>query len=141
MISRAGERVLDLAALKRLILEKTEGNPFFMEEIALSLFEDGTLPRDGDLKLAKAPASLLIPPTIQGILAARIDRLPADEKDVLQMVAVIGTEFSLDVVRAVSAKPDQDVNRTPNDLPRRVRVRTAGRGRYRICFQARGPTM
>jgi predicted ATPase len=78
-----------LTSLKRLILEKTEGNPLFMEEIVLSLFEDGTLTRDGEVKLAKPLASLRIPPTVQGIIAARIDRLPVDEKDLLQTVASV----------------------------------------------------
>jgi predicted ATPase len=100
-----------LAPLKRLIAEKTEGNPLFMEEIVLSLFEDGALKRNGDVKLAKPLASLRIPPTVQGILASRIDRLPADEKELLQAVAVIGTEFTLGVARAVSGKSDDDLDR------------------------------
>src|SRR5262249_1124000 len=56
-----------LNPLKRLIAEKTEGNPLFIEEIVLSLFEDGTLARNGELKLAKPLASLRIPPTVQGM--------------------------------------------------------------------------
>ena len=50
-----------LTALKRLILEKTEGNPLFMEEMVLSLFEDGTLARNGGVKLAKPLGTLRIP--------------------------------------------------------------------------------
>jgi class 3 adenylate cyclase len=100
-----------LDPLKRLILEKTEGNPLFMEEIVLSLFDDRTLIRNGEVKLARPLASLRIPTTIQGILASRIDRLPADEKDLLQTVAVIGTEFTLGVTRAVSGKSDDDLDR------------------------------
>ncbi|MBV8358654.1 MAG: hypothetical protein JO189_12050, partial [Deltaproteobacteria bacterium] len=105
-----------LIALKRLIAEKAEGNPLFMEEIILSLFEDGTLVRNGEVKLAKPLASLRIPPTVQGILAARIDRLPPDEKDLLQLVAVIGNEFNLTVVRALSGKSDYAMNRVLNNL-------------------------
>jgi predicted ATPase len=105
-----------LTSLKRLIGEKTEGNPLFMEEIVLSLFEDGTLARNGEVKLAKPLASLRIPPTIQGILASRIDRLPTDEKALLQTVAVIGTEFNLGVARQVSGKSDEELNRMLNDL-------------------------
>jgi predicted ATPase len=71
-----------LFPLKRVIADKTEGNPL-LEEICLSLFEDCTLVRNGGVKLAKQLASLLIPPTLQGIIASRIDRLPADEKDLL----------------------------------------------------------
>jgi predicted ATPase len=105
-----------LGPLKQLIAGKTEGNPLFMEEIVRSLFEDGTLVRNGEVKFAKPLASLRIPPTVQGILASRIDRLPADEKDLLQTVAVIGTEFSLGVARALSGKPDDDLNRMLNHL-------------------------
>jgi class 3 adenylate cyclase len=100
-----------LVPLKGLIADKTEGNPLFMEEICLSLFEDGTLARDGGVKLAKPLASLRIPPTVQGIIASRIDRLPADEKDLLQTVAVIGTEFYLGVARAASGRAVDDINR------------------------------
>jgi predicted ATPase len=112
-VSGGGDGV---AALKRLILDKTEGNPLFMEEIVLSLFEDGTLRRDGEVELPRPLASLRIPPTVHGILASRIDRLPADEKDLLQTVAVIGTEFNLGLACAVIGTPDDDLNRMFNDL-------------------------
>jgi class 3 adenylate cyclase/tetratricopeptide (TPR) repeat protein len=105
-----------LAQLKRLIADKTEGNPLFMEEIVLSLFEDGALARNGEVKLAKPLSSLRIPPTVHGIIAARIDRLPADEKDLLQTVAVMGSEFNLAVARELSGIPDDDLSRMLNDL-------------------------
>ena len=70
----------DLVALKRLIIEKTEGNPFFMEETVEVLLDDGALIRNGSIKLVKPLAELKIPPTVQAILASRIDRLPPDEK-------------------------------------------------------------
>jgi class 3 adenylate cyclase/tetratricopeptide (TPR) repeat protein len=105
-----------LAPLKQLLAEKTEGNPLFMEEIYLSLLEDGTLTRDGEVKLVKPLASLRIPTTVQDIIASRIDRLPAAEKELLQTVAVIGTDFHLDVARALSSRPDDDLNRMLNEL-------------------------
>ena len=105
-----------LAALKRLIIEKTEGNPFFMEETVQVLLDEGALVRNGVVKLTKPVAELKIPPTVQAILAARIDRLPADEKDLLQALAVMGKEFTLELVRAVSAKSDDELNRMLNDL-------------------------
>ena len=81
----------ELAPLKRLIIERTEGNPFFMEETVQVLLDEGALVRDGAaVKLTKPLSELKIPPTVQAILAARIDRLPADEKDLLQTLAVIG---------------------------------------------------
>ena len=110
-------RVQDsIEALKRLIIDKTEGNPFFMEEIVLSLFEEGALKRNGEVELAKPLASLRIPPTVQAILASRIDRLPVEEKDLLQTVAVIGSEFNLGVTRTVSGKSDDDLTRMLNNL-------------------------
>src|SRR6202521_3867037 len=68
-----------LAPLKQVIVEKTEGNPFFMEETVQVLLDEGALVRDGaTVRLTKPIGELKIPPTVQGILAARIDRLPAD---------------------------------------------------------------
>src|SRR5579871_206057 len=100
-----------LTALKRLIIEKTEGNPFFMEETVQVLLDEGALVRNGVVKLTKPVAELKIPPTVQAILAARIDRLPADEKDLLQALAVMGKEFTLELVRAVTTKSDDELNR------------------------------
>ena len=69
----------DLVPLKRVILEKTEGNPFFMEEIVQALFEQGALLRNGAVKLAKSLSTIQIPSTVQAVLASRIDRLPREE--------------------------------------------------------------
>jgi predicted ATPase len=69
----------DLIPLKRLIIEKTEGNPFFMEETVQVLLDEGALVREGTaVRLTRPLGELKIPPTVQGILAARIDRLPSD---------------------------------------------------------------
>ncbi|MFZ0887043.1 MAG: adenylate/guanylate cyclase domain-containing protein [Candidatus Binataceae bacterium] len=104
---------VEIRPLKRLIVQKTEGNPFFMEEMALVLFEEGALvreePRAGTpaplVKLTRSLNQLKIPPTVQAVLAARIDRLPHDEKELLQALAVIGTEFRLGLVQAVWQHP------------------------------------
>ncbi|MGH7781057.1 MAG: adenylate/guanylate cyclase domain-containing protein [Candidatus Binataceae bacterium] len=107
----------EIAALKRVIIEKTEGNPFFMEETVQVLLEEGALVHEGSVaRLTRPIAELKIPPTVQGILAARIDRLPADAKDLLQTLAVIGREFPLSLIRAVISKPDDELNRMLNDL-------------------------
>jgi predicted ATPase len=116
MLSTLMGNDVSLVPLKRLILGKTEGNPLFMEEIVLSLFEDGALARNGDVKLAKPLASLRIPPTLQAILVSRIDRLPADEKDFLQTVAVIGADFNRSAARSISGKSDDDLDRILNNL-------------------------
>src|SRR5262249_8279381 len=105
-----GEKVNDspLQALKQLILAKTEGTPFFMEEVVQTLAEEGVLGGDrGHYQLERAPSELHISPTVQGVLAARIDRLAADEKDLLHQLAVIGRQFPLSLVRQVVAHPEE----------------------------------
>jgi class 3 adenylate cyclase/tetratricopeptide (TPR) repeat protein len=106
-----------LNALKRLIIEKTEGTPFFMEEMVQVLFDEGALVRsNGATHLTKPLEQLKIPPTVQAILASRIDRLPPDAKDLLQTLAVIGREFPLSLIRAVIPKSDDELHRLLNDL-------------------------
>jgi class 3 adenylate cyclase/tetratricopeptide (TPR) repeat protein len=90
-----------LVPLKRLVLDRTEGNPLFMEELVEALFEEGALVRNGAVTVTRSLSQLKIPPTVQGILAARIDRLQPDEKELLQTLAVIGMEFPLSLVRQV----------------------------------------
>ena len=106
----------ELAPLKRLIIEKTEGNPFFIEEIVQALFEQGALLRNGAIKLAKSLGAIQIPSTVQAVLASRIDRLPPDQKDLLQTLAVIGKEFPFRLVREVSGKADDDLQRLLSEL-------------------------
>ena len=101
----------EMAQLKRQIIERTEGTPFFMEETVQVLFEDGVLQRNGSVKLTGLLAELKIPSTVQGILAARIDRQPSEAKDLLQALAVIGREFPLSLIRAVVPKSDDEVDR------------------------------
>jgi predicted ATPase/class 3 adenylate cyclase len=108
---------LELAELKRVIIEKTEGNPFFMEESVQVLLDDGALVRDGTaVRLTKQLSELKIPPTVQGILAARIDRLASNEKELLQTLAVIGKEFPLSLAREVTRKPNDELNRMLHGL-------------------------
>ena len=108
---------VEVRPLKRLIIERTGGNPFFMEETVQVLLDEGALVRDGAaVRITKSLSALKIPPTVQAILAARIDRLPAGEKDLLQILAVTGKEFSLSLVREVIKQPDDEVRRMLNDL-------------------------
>src|SRR5713101_831373 len=111
-------RVQDsLEGLKRLIIDRTEGNPFFMEEIVQALLDEGALVRDGAaVRLTKSLGELKIPPTVQGILAARIDRLPQDEKELLQTLAVLGREFPLGLIRRVVQRSDAELDRMLADL-------------------------
>jgi predicted ATPase len=108
-----------LGPLTRRIIEQTEGNPFFMEEIVQSLFETGVLVREESgtgtpaalVRLTRPLDALTLPPTVQGILAARIDRLPPEQKELLQTLAVLGKEFAFSLVRAVTGRGDDDLNR------------------------------
>jgi tetratricopeptide (TPR) repeat protein len=102
--------------LKRLIIERTEGNPFFMEEMVQALFEQGVLVRNGAVKMAKPLDEIRIPPTVQAILASRIDRLPAAEKELLQTLAVLGREFSSGLIKRVTDKPDDELERMLSEL-------------------------
>jgi class 3 adenylate cyclase/tetratricopeptide (TPR) repeat protein len=97
--------------LKRLIIERTEGNPFFMEEMVQALFEQGVLARNGAVKLVKPLDEIRVPPTVQAILASRIDRLPAAEKELLQTLAALGREFSAGLVKHVAGKSDDELER------------------------------
>jgi class 3 adenylate cyclase/tetratricopeptide (TPR) repeat protein len=92
-----------MAELKRFIIEKTEGNPLFIEEMVRTLFERGALRRDGALEIVTPLDEIRVPPTVNGILAARIDRLSAEEKELLQTLAVIGKEFTLGLVKRVAS--------------------------------------
>ena len=96
----------DLLPLKRLIIDRTEGNPFFMEEIVQALFEEKALERNGTVKLAKSMSEVKVPATVQAVLSSRIDRLRPAEKDLLQTVAVIGKEFSLRLAAEVASIPE-----------------------------------
>ncbi len=85
----------DLPESVRLdIIQKAEGNPFFVEEIVRMLMEQGAIVEDaGRWRAAGHIAQVPLPDTVQGVIAARLDRLPEDEKRVLQQAAVIGRIF------------------------------------------------
>jgi len=100
-----------------LIVDRTEGNPLFIEEIYQALIEDGVLVRDGaSVRLAKSLSQLKIPSTVRDIIAARIDSLRGDEKDFLQTLAVIGREFPLALVRSIINRPDEEIERMLDHL-------------------------
>ena len=85
--------------LEKLIIDHTEGNPFFAEELILTLHETNAIQRNGSYSLSISPENLKIPETIQGVLAARIDNLDENTKNILQVSSVIGREFTLPVLR------------------------------------------
>ena len=97
--ARMAAAVLDAGALpdelRRVIDDKAEGNPFYVEELVKSLEEDGTLRRvGGRLVLSRAGATLAVPGSIHDVIAARIDRLAEPPKRALQVAAVVGREFT-----------------------------------------------
>jgi class 3 adenylate cyclase len=80
------------------------GNPFFAEEVVTSLIETGTLAREqGSWRLAGSPEEAGVPTTIQGVLAARIDRLGEARRRLLREAAVVGREFLYDIVRRITS--------------------------------------
>jgi class 3 adenylate cyclase/tetratricopeptide (TPR) repeat protein len=106
-----------LQPLKRLLIDRTEGNPFFLEESVRTLVETGVLVgAPGAYRLAKSVDSLQIPATVQAVLAARIDRLPAEEKRLLQTAAVIGMEVPLPLLQAIAELPEDALHRSLTHL-------------------------
>jgi predicted ATPase len=106
----------ELNPLKRLIAERTGGNPFFIEEIVQALFDEGALVRNGAVKVTRSLSQLRLPPTVQGILASRIDRQPSEHKQLLQTLSVIGRESSLGLLTQLASHPDTHLKRMLADL-------------------------
>ena len=93
-------------ALETLLLRRAEGNPFFLEELLRSCQETGTIRREGArLVLAAKLDDLLLPDTIQDLIRARIERLGADARQVLDVAAVVGREFPRRVVDRLADSP------------------------------------
>jgi adenylate cyclase len=107
-----------LWTLKQYVIEKTAGNPFFIEEIVNALFEDGTLVRRDTIQLTKQLHNLRLPQTVQDTLAERIDKLPISHKDLLQTLAVIGANLPMDLVAAVCEGTTAHLDRMLSDLQR-----------------------
>jgi predicted ATPase len=96
------------APLKQLLIERTGGNPFFLEESVRALVEIGVLVGErGAYRLATALPDVQVPATVQAVLTARIDRLPLEEKRLLQTAAVIGTEVPLQLLQVIAEVPDE----------------------------------
>ena len=101
-----------LKPLTDLLIARTEGNPFFLEESVRTLAETGVLVgARAAYRLGQALAGLQVPATVQAVLAARIDRLPAEEKRLLQTAAVLGTEVPLPLLHAIAEVPEAVLQR------------------------------
>ncbi len=96
----------ELAALKAHILRHTGQVPLFIEEVTRQLAARGVLEADPGRFAAKAPwEALEVPPTVQGVIASRIDRLPKEDKALLQLASVVGPQISLPLLAAVTGMP------------------------------------
>jgi predicted ATPase len=96
--------------LEELILEKTEGVPFFIEEFIRSLNDLKLIEKkDNKCRLAKDIQDVTIPSTIQDVIMARVDSLPEGAKEVLQTGSVIEREFTYDLIKRVKALPEQEL--------------------------------
>ena len=99
-----------VAGLAVHLHERTGGNPFFIEEAVRGLAEAGILSgTPGAYRLLQPVHQVSIPPTVQAVLAARIDRLADDAKDVLQAAAVIGRQFPEPVLARVTDLPPDEL--------------------------------
>ena len=99
-----------LEPLTRLLVKR--GNPFFIEESIRTLVETGALTRErGAYRLTRPIQAIEVPATVQVILAARIDRLPADDKQLLQTASVIGKDVSLVLLHSITEAEEDAVQR------------------------------
>jgi class 3 adenylate cyclase/tetratricopeptide (TPR) repeat protein len=109
------------------ILERAEGNPFFLEELLRNLVDAGALVPDEDGTLSvRALEAVSVPTTVQGVIMARVDRLPPESKTTLQTASVIGREFHREVlarVRAQEVASSIATERAVEDLQRKEFIR------------------
>src|SRR5262249_33274038 len=97
-----------LAPLKQLLIARTEGNPFFLEESVRTLVETGALVGErGAQRLVQPMESTQVPATVQALLAARIDRLAPEEEWLLQAAAVVGKDVPYALLRAIAGEPEE----------------------------------
>lgn len=102
----------ELTALKRRLVERTDGNPFFIEECVRNLREaHALLGPPGDCRLAVSTTAIEIPATVQTVLASRIDRLPGEAKRLLQCAAVIGEDVPIALLHAIADLPEDALRR------------------------------
>jgi tetratricopeptide (TPR) repeat protein len=123
------------ASVRRLIVERAEGNPFFVEELIATLIDTGVLERtNGGWSFGALPPGLEVPDSVQAVLAARIDLLPPAEKSALQAASVIGRVFwAGPVYELVSdAQPDFGLLEERDFVRRREGSSLAGEREYVI---------
>src|SRR3989449_7251757 len=106
-----------LVPLTQLLIARTQGNPFFLEESVRTLVETEVLAGErGAYYLAQPLDTLQVPATVQALLAARLDRLPSEDKRLLQTAAVIGTEVPLPLLQAIADTSEEVLYRSLGQL-------------------------
>ena len=101
-----------LQPLKQLLIQRTEGNPFFLEESVRTLVETQVLVGErGAYRLTRPIGSVQVPATVQAVLAPRIDRLPEQEKRLLQYAAAIGKNVPFFLLQSTAALPEDELRR------------------------------
>ena len=105
-------------SLTTAILSKADGNPFFLEELAQALVDQAIIVREANTRsreimpeLKRPMSEMHLPATVQGVLATRIDRLPAGAKTLLSTVAVLGRVFAWTLLRRVVDQPEDELRR------------------------------
>ena len=99
-----------LASLKRMLIERTDGNPFFLEESVRTLVEIGALTGErGAYRLTEDARAIHVPATVQALLAGRIDRLPPEEKRLLQAASVIGKDVPFALLQAIVEEGEEEL--------------------------------
>jgi len=110
LTTHVGEHA-DLSPLKHLLIERTEGNPFFLEETVRALVENGALAGErGAYRLARTVSAVDVPASVHVVLTARIDRLLPMEKRLLQAASVIGKDVSFPLLQAVVGMSEQEIH-------------------------------
>src|SRR5262249_11626056 len=94
--------------VRRYVVGAAEGNPFFLEEFLASLIDRDVLRLEGGTWTTQELPALAVPPTIQALLAARLDLLPEDERLVLELASIEGTEFGAETVAELAPSELRD---------------------------------
>src|SRR5215471_7709258 len=101
-----------LRPLKEILVSRTEGNPFFLEECVRTLVETRALVGERAVyRLGREVQAIQVPVTVQAVLAARIDRLPIEARRLLQAAAVIGMDVPLNLLHAITNLPEDVLRR------------------------------
>ncbi len=123
LVTAVLDQALLPAELQALVLARSGGNPLYAEEYLRMLQDRGLLRRSGRGWVLEAPDELPLPESVQGIIAARLDALPLEEKALLQDAAVVGRGFWLGSLTAIARAPRWSVEHRLDQLERRELIR------------------